>query len=147
MGARMWNMDFWKRQCGEDRCLCRARSPAFEDDGGGADAFVVDASVAEYVDYVRLVQRADRKCLEENALAYMRVTLDGWTPFACGMRDTFGDTWQQLGPPGLKDFTARWTGFFARTCDLDWLEHYACFYQISIGATGAITRLHEESAG
>ncbi|CAK0816837.1 unnamed protein product, partial [Prorocentrum cordatum] len=52
--ARRYNMDFWKRLCGEDRWVCRARSPAFEDDAEGADTFALGASVAEYVDYARL---------------------------------------------------------------------------------------------
>lgn len=145
--ARKYNMDFWKRLCGEERWVCRARSPAFEDDAEGADTFALSASVAEYVDYARLVHRTDRTCLEDNALANPRLSLEGWVPAEGPLRAQLAEGWRRLGPEGLQDFTSRWAGLFARTCGADLMDVLPSFYQISLGVTGAITRLHEQAGG
>mmetsp|Transcript_95382 Transcript_95382/g.309048 ORF Transcript_95382/g.309048 Transcript_95382/m.309048 type:complete len:417 (-) Transcript_95382:72-1322(-) len=145
--ARLWNMEFWRRECGEAVWLCRLRCPHFQDDAEGVDSFVVEASVEEYVEYARLLHRADRKCAEENAVAYPRLSLGGWLPFCEGMRPIFVECWRQLGPPGVKDFTARWVRFFANALSLDWHEAVARYYSVSIQATGAIDRLHTPSCG
>lgn len=145
--ARLWNMDFWKHECGDARWVCHARCPRFQDDTGGADAFSVEANVAEYVDYARMVHRMDRKCLEENALAFPRVGLHGWAPFCDRMLPLVAGFWQELGPPGVKDLTHRWVQLFATAFSTDWCEALARYYQISIRPTGGIERLHASGHG
>ena len=79
--ARLWNLEFWRRECGGQSWKCRSRSPRFEDDIAGADTFELEATVEEFVEYTKVTHRADRKCCEESAVAYPRLGLEDWRPF------------------------------------------------------------------
>jgi len=145
--ARFWNLEFWREECADDMWMCYSRAPYLRDDMEGINSFAVETSVSEYVEYVRLVHRADRKCDEENILSLPRVTFSGWSPFCDRMLARFAECWMQLGPPALKDMTPRWIQLFAAAFDVDWHAALARYYQISIRATGTVTRLHTADHG
>lgn len=143
---RDWNMSYLERNCETEVWMCYARTPAYEDDMAGIDTFEVAASMAEYAEYVRTVNRVDRKCLEENIVAYPRVALEAHN-FGVSMREAFDASWQDLGPKGVEDLTA---GFLERTTPVtnwEWREHLRLYYRFDVQATGTMTRLHTESCG
>jgi len=145
--ARLWNMDFWRQECGGDLWTCRARWPPPTDNAEGMEAFTLEATVAEYVEYARLVHRVDRKCEEDNALAYPRLGFDGWLPFCDSMAGVFGQTWNALGPPKLKDHLPRWVPLFAEAFGSDALVSLARYFSVSLRATGTVDALHCERNG
>jgi len=143
--ARQWNMDFWRRQYGSEWWKFRARSPMFEPDHKSADRLAMEGTVAEYVDYVRVVQKMDPSCKEDNMLAFPRVSLDSWCPFLGPARAQFEESWRALRPAGVKDLSVRWIKLFCATFNLDWVEFNARFYKVALAATGVISRLHKEN--
>lgn len=44
----------------------------------------------------------------DNAVAYPRVAMDGWTPFVGSARAVFESCWRELLPSGVRDLTTRW---------------------------------------
>ena len=118
---------------------------AFEGDGAeGPDSVTIQASVADYVEYTRLLMKDDPGVGEEQALAYFRVNLEGWTAFRAALREPFSEAYKELTPTGLEDLTVRWVRLFADKFRLDWLEMLARYYRVSLSAPGCITRLRRE---
>lgn len=147
--ARLWNLEFWKRECGLLPWTCRTRHPAFEgDDVGGIDPVYIPTTVEEYVDYVRVIQKMDRKCEEENCIAFPRLALDGLRPFNSGLDNLFKECWRDLAPPGVTDYTPRWLEMFAElNRSADWEEILARFYRVCLSPTGCVGRLHVAAHG
>jgi len=144
-------MEFWKREYGDEGWKCRARSPQFEGDldkhVGAAERLAIDTSVSEYVDYVQVVQKMDPKCDVDNSLAYPRVALANWQPFAGKARSLFESCWRDLLPAGVKDLTVRWIKMFAAMFRLDWLDFFARDFLVTLCPAGSVTRLHCENHG
>lgn len=140
-------MDFWKREYGSQWWKFRTRSPMFEGDQKAVDVAAVDGTAAEYVDYVRVMQRMDPACKEENAVPFPRLSLDSWCPFAGSARPLFERCWTELAPEGVKDLSVRWMKMFASTFNLDWLEFMSRYYKVTLGVLGSISRLHKENNG
>jgi hypothetical protein len=112
----------------------------------------METTVFDYAEYMKLVQDMDKACLEENALAYPRVQINGWSPFASGFgRTLFDENWKHLNPAGVQDGTARWLellfkdGDLASVCGADWVGVLSRFYEVSISVTGAMSRLRVEN--
>ncbi|CAJ1414772.1 unnamed protein product [Effrenium voratum] len=146
--ARFWNLEFFKRDCGHDYWFCRPQFPAFDGDEAAIDKLALHASIAEFVEYARTLQRMDRKCDQEKSLAFPRLTLDGYAPFFGVMRKFFDECWSKLGPEGLPDLSPRLAQVFAHHFSLpDPMETLSRFYKVTLAATGSITRLHVEVAG
>lgn len=147
--AKGWGMDFWKKEYGEEWWKFRARSPAFDDDarGSAADGVAVEGTASEYVDYVRVVQKMDPSCQADSGVAFPRVAMDSWTPFAGAARGLFEDCWKELRPAAARDLTSRWVKMFAGVFNMDWLEFLSRSYRVTIGAPGTISRLHRENNG
>mmetsp|Transcript_34687 Transcript_34687/g.64253 ORF Transcript_34687/g.64253 Transcript_34687/m.64253 type:complete len:437 (-) Transcript_34687:7-1317(-) len=145
--ARDWTMEYWKRECSDEVWMCCARTPRFGHERSGADSFAVESSIAEYVDYVRVLSKMDPSCSEENRIAYFRAYLHGWAPFTGPARRVFEGCWRDLVPPGVQDFTARWLAIFASMFNMDWLELLARYYKVCIGPSGVISRLRTERHG
>ena len=104
-----WNMEFWKTHSRGLWWTCRTRSPAFEHDRRASDVVDVEGSPSEYVDYAMLLQEKDPDCLEENALAYPRLIMDGWCPFVSAEgRALLERHWRELTPKGVKDLSFKW---------------------------------------
>lgn len=144
--AKQWNMDFWRREYGSDEWWkFRARSPIFERDEKSADRLAVEGNVVEYVDYVKVVQKMDPSCKEENMLAFPRVSCDSWCPFVASARKLFESNWRDLRPAGVKDLSVRWQKLFCATFNMDWVEFISRYYKVTIGVPGAISRLHREN--
>jgi len=146
-----WSLNFWLERFWADSVVVRARTPAFETDRG-IDAVSMETTVFDYVEYLKLVESADKHCNEEQALAYPRVQINGWSPFATGPgRSLFNEAWRDLTPPGVQDTTARWVelmfrdGDLAGICGSDWLGVLSKFYEVSICVTGAVSRLRVEN--
>ncbi|CAE8608956.1 unnamed protein product, partial [Polarella glacialis] len=142
-----WTMDFWKRSQSNDWWRFRARSPAFEHDKKAADCADVEGSASEYVDYARVLQKMDPDCKQDSAVAFPRLSFDSWCPFASGGQELFKSHWRSLTPPGVKDLSARWMKQFAAVFHLDFLEFFARFFKVSLGAAGSISRLHVANHG
>lgn len=69
----------------------------------------VEGSPSEYVDYAMLLQEKDPDCLEENALAFPRLVMDGWCPFVSTEgRALLERHWRELTPKGVKDLSFKW---------------------------------------
>jgi len=146
--ARFWNLEYFKRDCGNDTWNCRAQCPAFEGDSKSVDLLTMRTTIAEYVDFVRTIQRMDRKCDQDKSIAFPRLTLEGYTPFYGSMRKFFDECWTELGPKGLDDQTPKLVQYFAHVFGIeDWMGALSRFYRISLAATGSIWRLHVELAG
>jgi len=144
--AEDWSLEFWRMNCSDVPWRCQSRAPAFE--GDKADPFALDATVGEYVEYMQVVTNMDGECSEDNSLAYPRVHIDGWCPFATFAFELFEGTWKELNPPGVKDLTPRWCEMYASILDVgDWKQFLAQFYRLDIGAIGSFTRLHCEKHG
>mmetsp|Transcript_137169 Transcript_137169/g.293025 ORF Transcript_137169/g.293025 Transcript_137169/m.293025 type:complete len:444 (-) Transcript_137169:57-1388(-) len=144
--AHEWNLQFWAECYGNVLWTACAQAPAYELDKDTTGGLAVEASILDYVEYIRVLQAKDPHCSEDLGLAFPRVQIEGWSPFANVARDLFLKTWQQLNPAGVQDLTARWIEVYTEMFnDVDSVEQLARFYQISIGATGSITRLHVEN--
>jgi len=140
--AKGWGLDFWRREYGGENWKFRARSPQFEGDQKSADKLAMEGTVAEYVDYVRVVQKMDPSCNEDNMLAFPRVSCDSWCPFVSGARGLFEGCWRALRPAGVTDLSVRWMKLFCATFNMDWLEFMARFFKVTLAAPGAVSRLH-----
>lgn len=146
--AQEWNLQFWAGACPDEVWTCRTRWPAFEADELGVDSFTMEACIAEYAEYMQVIEDMDPECSEEDSLAYPRVQIEGWCPFSTIALQNFEECWKGLSPPGVNDLTPRWCELYASIFDdADWLQHLARFYQLSIGATGTVSRLHVENNG
>mmetsp|Transcript_129457 Transcript_129457/g.360595 ORF Transcript_129457/g.360595 Transcript_129457/m.360595 type:complete len:430 (+) Transcript_129457:65-1354(+) len=143
--GRQFGLDFWRREYSGEWWKFRARAPSFENDKKGADKLAMQGTVAEYVDYVRVLQKMDPSCLEENAVAYPRVSCDSWCPFVGAARSRFETCWRGLRPAGVKDLSVRWMKLFAATFNMDWLEFSARYFKVTLAAPGSISRLHKEN--
>mmetsp|Transcript_47101 Transcript_47101/g.108863 ORF Transcript_47101/g.108863 Transcript_47101/m.108863 type:complete len:439 (+) Transcript_47101:88-1404(+) len=144
--AEEWTLEFWRLNCNDVRWKCQSRPPAFEHDA--ADAFMLEATIGEYVEYMEVISNMDGECSEDKSLAYPRVHIDGWCPFATFAFELFEGAWKELNPPGVRDLTPRWCEMYAATLDLgDWKQFLAQFYRIDIGVVGSFTRLHCEKHG
>eukprot|EP00434_Breviolum_minutum_P012711 symbB.v1.2.011203.t1/scaffold718.1/size169569/9 len=143
-----WTMDFWKAQSQNLWWTCRTRSPAHEHDRRASDMVDVEGSPADYVDYAKLLQEKDPGCLEENAVAYPRLVMDGWCPFINAQgRRLLEKHWRELTPPGVKDLSFKWIKMFTTVFNLDFFDYFARFYRLSLGAPGCISRLHVTNNG
>lgn len=141
-----WGLDFLAQTFWGHTAVARTRTPAFERDAG-VDAVALETTIWNYVEYARLLNKADPGCLEENALCFPRVQIEGWSPFADGLgRSAFDELWRELSPPGVPDLTARWAELIASDGE-DWVATLSRFYEFSISAPGAVTRLHAENSG
>lgn len=148
-----WGIAFWQQQLWDRTVVARARSPAFESDRG-IDAFAVETSVWDYVEYIKLIENADGGCLEDNALCYPRVQVDGWSPFGSGPgRKILEENWRTMTPAGVEDLNARWVelmvtdGDLASVVDSDMIAVLSRFYEVSLCASGCIGRLRAENHG
>ncbi|CAJ1341483.1 unnamed protein product [Effrenium voratum] len=143
-----WTLDFWRLHGSQMWWTCRSKSPAFERDRKGQDTADVEGSPSEYVDYARLLQQMDPQCSEENALAYPRLMMDGWCPFISteGLR-LLERHWKELAPPGVRDLSAKWIRMFTKIFNLEFLDFFARFFKVSLGAPGCISRLHVTNNG
>merc|ERR1712216_213873 len=103
-------------------------------------------SIYEFSEYLRLMHRIDRKCLEENIVAYPRISLEAYS-FSGSLREAFEKMWQDLGPSTVEDLTAAWLERTAPLTNWEWATHLRSYYKFDVHATGSITRLHTESAG
>ncbi|CAK9026224.1 unnamed protein product [Durusdinium trenchii] len=146
--GRSWTMEFWKTHSKGLWWTCRTRSPAFEHDRRASDVVDVEGSPSEYVDYAMLLQEKDPDCLEENALAFPRLVMDGWCPFVSTEgRALLERHWRELTPKGVKDLSFKWMRAFTAVFSLDFIDYLARFYKISLGAPGCISRLHVTNNG
>lgn len=144
--GRIWNLDFWCQECGEEEWPCRARSPVFEHDSEDcAECMYYTSSIAMFVEYVHVIQQADPSCDRDREIAFPRVVLDNWTPFVGPCWDLFAESWTDLSLPGVQDLTPRWMRMFGDALRSDWLEDLARFYTVTIGAAGSMTRLRTEN--
>jgi len=144
-----WNLDFWKHHFGDVNWMSRAVSPMFEQDTDtGVDAVSIESTIAEYVDYARVVHEMDPRCDEDKALAFPRVSLESCSIFSIPARHLYNDCWEGLSPPGVKDQSAKWVRWFAeRAGGYEWTDYHAKYYKIDITATGAMSRLRTENHG
>jgi len=143
-----WDLDFWKSRHGDWAWNCRARAPAFEGDiSEGPDAVVINAGVAEYIDYARVLVEEDPAFEDEASMAYFRVGLHNFPAFTQCMWPVFEKHWKELSPPGVEDLTTRWVRLFADKFNTDWLQFLSRFFLVSMSAPGTITRLHRENFG
>mmetsp|Transcript_108411 Transcript_108411/g.306522 ORF Transcript_108411/g.306522 Transcript_108411/m.306522 type:complete len:574 (-) Transcript_108411:14-1735(-) len=143
-----WDLDYWKREHGDWLWTCRATSPPSEGDNpDGPDSVGITASVAEFVDYARVLMDEDPSCEEEAAMAYFRVSLDGWPAFTQATWPIFEKHWKEFTPPGAEDLTVRWVRMFGDKFNRDWLENFARFFRVSLAAPGTVSRLQRENNG
>ncbi|CAE8646308.1 unnamed protein product, partial [Polarella glacialis] len=142
-----WGSDFWREHFGMEWCQCRARWPAFEQDATtGIDALSVEAGLWEYLDYMQAVEVADAACLEEQSLAYPRLQVGDFCPFAGLGRRLFQESWREFSPPGVSDLTERWLEFYTSIFEeVDAATRLSEFYRLSFQAPGCVTRLHREN--
>lgn len=146
--GRNWTMDFWKAQSQDLWWKCRTRSPAHEHDRRASDIVDVEGSPGEYADYAKLLQEKDPTCLEENAVAYPRLVMDGWCPFVNAQgRKLLEKHWRELTPRGVKGLSFKWIKMFTTVFNLDFFDYFARFYKLSLGAPGCISRLHVTNNG
>lgn len=138
-----WGLDFWEDNFGNERCQCRARSPVHKLDKNAVDTSSVEGSVGEYAEYARIVEELDPECLEDNALAFPRVQIEGWAPFPESARDVL-ETLRELAPM-VHDITDRLAQKYASVLNADWTETHAGFYSLFIGVLGTISRLRVEN--
>ena len=143
-----WNMDFWKSLGQSMWWTCRSRSPAFANDRKAADCVDVEASPPEYIEYARMLQSMDPDCLEDNALAFPRVVMDGWCPFistqGCALLEKH---WREMSPAGVKDMSPKWIKLFTTVFNMDFMDFFNRFYKLALGAPGSISRLHRSNNG
>lgn len=79
--AEMWDLQWFRRELGEQRQLLKWIGPIFTRQESLWDTPVWQASVAEYIDYIRDLEVADPDCEEQNAPHCPRVYLNGWPAF------------------------------------------------------------------
>lgn len=146
---RSWDLRFWCGRQGDEQWVCRSRCPPFEADARGQahDRVEVAGTVAEFAEYAALVEKMDGGCAADNALAFPRVALDGWTPFLSGAKDLFETHWRHLMPAGLRDLTPRWVRLLASAFNMDWREFLARFFRVTVAPPGAVGRLRVENNG
>ncbi|CAE7512435.1 HSPB1-associated protein 1-like [Symbiodinium microadriaticum] len=143
-----WDMDFWKALGHNMWWTCRSRSPAFEHDRKAADRVDVEASPPEYIEYARLLHSMDPDCLEDNALAFPRIVMDGWCPFISTEGSALlAKHWRELTPAGVKDMSPKWIKIFTTVFTMDFMDFFARFYKLALGAPGSISRLHRSNNG
>jgi len=148
-GAGGLGLDFWKQQYGGWLWMCHSRSPVFEGDASTKHGSVsVEASVADYVDYARLLMKVDSSFTEEDAIAFPRVNFDRWPAIYNAAHGLSSKIWKSL-PLGVEDLTSRWVKMFSTThqahVGTDWQQYLTRYDLISIAAPGCITRLHKEN--
>ena len=146
--GQTWDMDFWKRLGQNMWWTCRSRSPAFEHDRKAADSVDVEGSPPEYMEYAQLLHSMDPDCLEENALAFPRIIMDGWCPFISKEGAALLEKhWRDLTPAGVKDMSPKWIKIFTTVFNMDFMDFFARFYKLALGAPGSISRLHRANNG
>ena len=146
--GKHWDMDFWKALGQNMWWTCRSRSPAFEHDRKAADSVDVQGSPPEFIEYARLLHSVDPDCLEENALAFPRLVMDGWCPFISKEAGALLEKhWRDLTPPGVKDMSPKWIKLFTTVFNMDFMDFFARFYKLALGAPGSISRLHRSNNG
>uniref|UniRef100_A0A6U9LT67 JmjC domain-containing protein n=1 Tax=Zooxanthella nutricula TaxID=1333877 RepID=A0A6U9LT67_9DINO len=145
--GRRWNAAFWRREMGGAGWKCRARAPAFEGDlASHADALAEVCTAAEYVDYVHVLQQQDPLCEEDKGLAYPRVTFYDWPAFSLGAKALFDNSWRELAPPGVTDYSLRWLRRWSAVCrDMPAMDQFARMHRVTIAAAGTVSRLHVEN--
>mmetsp|Transcript_35824 Transcript_35824/g.80150 ORF Transcript_35824/g.80150 Transcript_35824/m.80150 type:complete len:429 (-) Transcript_35824:7-1293(-) len=146
--GQTWNMDFWKALGHNMWWTCRSRSPSFEHDRRSADCVDVEGSPPEYIEYMQLLHSMDPDCLEANALAFPRLVMDGWCPFISKEGSCLLEKhWRELSPPGVRDMSPKWIKLFTTVFNMDFMDFFARFYKLALGAPGSISRLHRSNNG
>lgn len=72
-----WSLDYFRERFGGDRALVKWIGPIFPNENLW-ERPVLETSVAEYLDYVRALERCDPDCAEERAATCPRFYLNGW---------------------------------------------------------------------
>lgn len=144
-----WGLSFWASEAHRGQEVsCVSRFPSFLSDTSGSFQKVT-ATVAEFAQYVELLDRMDNQCSEDNALAYPRFVVGHWMPFADHLpaRELWQKDWRGLSPPGISDSTERWVKMFSDVFKFDWERSMACFFHVQIAPAGTASRLYVQNNG
>ncbi|CAE7424094.1 FPR1 [Symbiodinium sp. CCMP2592] len=77
-----WDLSWLASKLGRTRQLVKWLGPIFTRQENLWEAPVYEASLSEYADYVRELERLDPDCKDENAASCPRLYLNGWPAFA-----------------------------------------------------------------
>jgi len=77
----LWDLEWFRKELGTSRQLVKWIGPVFTRQEALWQTPVWEATVAEYIDYIRALEVADPCCEEQNAQHCSRVYLNGWPAF------------------------------------------------------------------
>mmetsp|Transcript_33409 Transcript_33409/g.76313 ORF Transcript_33409/g.76313 Transcript_33409/m.76313 type:complete len:541 (-) Transcript_33409:250-1872(-) len=155
-----WDWDWFRRELGEHRQLLKWIGPVFTQKENLWDQPIWEASVAEYIDYVRHMEAVDPNCDELNAAVCPRLYLNGWPCFVQlpHLQDYitnpvfFDDATRRLFREHeelRESFLASLANSPTPQADRDkgLAEEYWEMSKLFLSPKGAITRLHYDNGG
>jgi len=155
-----WDLDWFQRELGHHRQLLKWIGPVFTQKENLWTQPVYEASVSDYIDYIRSLEAVDPNCEEDNAAACPRLYLNGWpcfsqlphlqdyitnpTFFGDSTRDLFREH-EELRESFLASLAKSPTPQTQR--DKALAEEYWEMTKLFISPKGSITRLHFDNGG